>query len=891
MGYNKIPLALGFNDSTGNASGLVEFTLNLSDVGNVCGNEPETGQALVYNSDGEWCPATVGAGSFSGNLSDVGQVCDNQPTNGQALVWSSNIWCPSTIPTGGGGGGAVNSVNNQTGDVSLYLSSLSGIAFDELGGGTGEGDGALPQHVQWNGTNWVNAYEDEQYIRIRNETGSTLVKGQAVFVSASYDNDYPKVGLARADSLTTMPCIGVVYANLNDGESGLAVTFGRADIATGVSMEGSPAEGETVYVSPDTAGRLTADKPTGSTHLIQNVGVVVKDAPGQERIKVTGIGRANDIPNTITLGATTITSASAKFADVQDHSVMITDGTSAVSSLSGASGSIVYFENNPPEPGLKSLADILTNENYDISPGETYLTGVNPPDIGLNSNNEIPYRTGGTTFGAITSTSQGRAFMATNANLVDLTDVNASPAEGAVLQRTGGNTWTHRYFEENSIVITDSASAVSSLSGASGSIVYFEGDAPAPGLQQIGQIMQNAGERVEDHNIEDLANVSQGETPGWPNGCILQYDEEALGGEGAFVSAAIPGIDATDSGSVSIKIDHGAGLSGLGDDDHTQYVLADGTRAISGTLSAIQNDTGLDTVYLYTDASGSEAAPILTFQRDSDNPDDGDYLGQIKFSDKNSNNGDELYAKITGKTSDVTLGTEDGLIEIAVKNAGSNLITARFTGDALKLINGNGLEVEGTLDVTGAASLSSATVATTPTAATDVANKSYVDSQVTTPSYFQALASGTLTLTANATEYDLGWSTSGTYAITDPAGNLEVQDGDSQGNNINVSGDGVYQIDCSVQTTNTTNGGRVGAIIRIYRDTGDGHGFAEISELRASNYASRGIENIVTGTTHLNTLISLNDGDKLKFTIMRNTNVGTPNVTSNGTYLRIIKIA
>ena len=42
MGYNKIPLALGFNDSTGNASGLVEFTLNLSDVGDACASAPAT---------------------------------------------------------------------------------------------------------------------------------------------------------------------------------------------------------------------------------------------------------------------------------------------------------------------------------------------------------------------------------------------------------------------------------------------------------------------------------------------------------------------------------------------------------------------------------------------------------------------------------------------------------------------------------------------------------------------------------------------------------------------------------------------------------------------------------------------------------------------------------
>ena len=47
MTFNKIPLALGFNSSTGNASGLVEFTLDLSNVGGVCDTAPEHGQVLT----------------------------------------------------------------------------------------------------------------------------------------------------------------------------------------------------------------------------------------------------------------------------------------------------------------------------------------------------------------------------------------------------------------------------------------------------------------------------------------------------------------------------------------------------------------------------------------------------------------------------------------------------------------------------------------------------------------------------------------------------------------------------------------------------------------------------------------------------------------------------
>jgi hypothetical protein len=50
---------------------------------------------------------------------------------------------------------------------------------------------------------------------------------------------------------------------------------------------------------------------------------------------------------------------------------------------------------------------------------------------------------------------------------------------------------------------------------------------------------------------------------------------------GAWVSAALPPA----GGGVT---DHGA-LTGLGDDDHPQYLLANGTRALSGNLSAGNN--------------------------------------------------------------------------------------------------------------------------------------------------------------------------------------------------------------------------------------------------------------------------------------------------------------
>ena len=116
-----------------------------------------------------------------------------------------------------------------------------------------------------------------------------------------------------------------------------------------------------------------------------------------------------------------------------------------------------------------------------------------------------------------------------------------------------------------------------------------------------------------------------------------------------------------------------------------------GTGDITTTGDLVLTDTTAD----------SAAGPEFEFYRNSSSPADGDYLGQIKFQGENDAAQKVLYAKITGKISDVTDTTEDGLIEYAVRKAGSNAIVARLTGTALKLINSTGLEVAGDITVDG----------------------------------------------------------------------------------------------------------------------------------------------------------------------------------------------
>ena len=122
------------------------------------------------------------------------------------------------------------------------------------------------------------------------------------------------------------------------------------------------------------------------------------------------------------------------------------------------------------------------------------------------------------------------------------------------------------------------------------------------------------------------------------------------------------------------------------------------TAAIDGSKisPAFTSDiTGTGDLTLTSTDTGSSASPIIELYRNSASPADADYLGQLKFTGESDDGSKEVYAKITGKIDDASSGTEDGIIEIAHRKDGSNNISARFTSETLKLINGTGLEVAG----------------------------------------------------------------------------------------------------------------------------------------------------------------------------------------------------
>ena len=134
-------------------------------------------------------------------------------------------------------------------------------------------------------------------------------------------------------------------------------------------------------------------------------------------------------------------------------------------------------------------------------------------------------------------------------------------------------------------------------------------------------------------------------------------------------------------------------------DTTTSTSTTTGALKVAGGISTQENLNVGGDVSIIDTTSGSAAGPELNLFRDITGA-DGNYIGQVKFKGNNDTNNEKNYAKITGKIGDATNGSEDGLIEFATIKNGSQSIRARLTSTDLKLLNGAGIEVDGTANIT-----------------------------------------------------------------------------------------------------------------------------------------------------------------------------------------------
>jgi hypothetical protein len=175
-------------------------------------------------------------------------------------------------------------ITDLTSNVEVKLDQLNSVTIDGV-----EED----QLLVYDGTKWINDYNMHNFIKVRNRSGVNMYRGNVVYIVDSFNANIANVALAKADSSSTMPAIGIIHEDLAAGGTGVAVAYGKIQNVdtTGFS------NGQTIYVSNVVAGGFMSSKPYGLNDQIQNVGVCIEGGVSNGTIFVTGVGRSNDIPN------------------------------------------------------------------------------------------------------------------------------------------------------------------------------------------------------------------------------------------------------------------------------------------------------------------------------------------------------------------------------------------------------------------------------------------------------------------------------------------------------------------------------------------------------------------------------------------------------------------
>ena len=110
------------------------------------------------------------------------------------------------------------------------------------------------------------------------------------------------------------------------------------------------------------------------------------------------------------------------------------------------------------------------------------------------------------------------------------------------------------------------------------------------------------------------------------------------------------------------------------------------TLTING-LTTMTTDGNGDTLTLTSTDADASAGPALNLYRNSATPADNDFLANIKFNGRNDNTQDVQYAEVETYILDASDGDEDGLYNINVMTAGTNLSYMQISGNAGVVFN------------------------------------------------------------------------------------------------------------------------------------------------------------------------------------------------------------
>ena len=211
---------------------------------------------------------------------------------GSPITTSGTLTLGGTLALANGGTGATTDSGARTAlglgtaattDASAYATAAQGAKADTAVQTIASADGS----VTITGTTAIDlsvpvtAATNSVLLPVRNTTGATLTKGTAVYISgATGQISTVSKALATSDA-TSAQTLGLITANLANNSNGNVTLIGTlSNINTSAYTDG-----QQLYLSPTTAGTLTATKPYAPQHLVY-IAVVEHAHPTQGKLFV-----------------------------------------------------------------------------------------------------------------------------------------------------------------------------------------------------------------------------------------------------------------------------------------------------------------------------------------------------------------------------------------------------------------------------------------------------------------------------------------------------------------------------------------------------------------------------------------------------------------------------
>lgn len=258
-----------------------------------------------------------GIQGVTGPTGPQGEVGPTGPTGPQGIqgvtgpTGSTGAIGP-TGPTGATPTGAVTGIDSiATPDyIDFDTTNAAGTAVARLGWDNGEGTLVLGLK----GGNVNMPLGELIYQMCYNGTGSTIAKGQVVYISGG-QGQRPSVTLAQANGdATSARTFGVAAEAIANGAEGIVVEYG---IIEGLDTSAYTA-GQTLYLSGTTAGAFQTTKPVAPIHLVYVANVIRSHASsGRIFVKVQNGYELDEIHDVLISGPT-------------DGQALIYDGTSSL---------------------------------------------------------------------------------------------------------------------------------------------------------------------------------------------------------------------------------------------------------------------------------------------------------------------------------------------------------------------------------------------------------------------------------------------------------------------------------------------------------------------------------------------------------------------------------